>query len=253
MHLLLRDQLLLGLQTAGLILLSIRIWWTGLYRTYPSFFLYLLFALLQSVVLAAIPYSSSAYRYAWLATEGLIACFYALVVLELYSAVLRDLTGIARLSRRYIQGSLALAIAISIILLALEKSSTHLVAGFLLFERSVVSSLVIFVLLVTMFLAYYPVTLTRNVILYSGAYTFYFLAKATLLFLLNRTQRPSPFTTSSLIAISTMCLLFWSFTLNKQGEAKRVVVGHRWNPEDEARILSRLKAINESLIRAGKR
>lgn len=253
MHLLLRDQLLLWLQTAGLVLLSVRIWWTGLYRTYPSFFLYLLAALLQSAVLAAVPYASSAYRYAWLATEGLIACFYALVVLELYSVVLRDLTGIARLSRRYIQGALFLAIVVSVLLLALEKSSTYLVPAFFKFERSIVSSLVIFVLLVTAFLAYYPIQLTRNVILYSGAYTFYFLAKATLLFLVNRTLRVPPLTTSLLIAISTMCLWFWLFTLNRQGEAKRIVVGHRWNPEHEAAILSRLKAINESLIRAGKR
>ena len=252
MHLLLRDPFLLEIQTTGLVLLSIRIWWTGLYRTYPSFFSYLLIALLQSAVLAFLPYSSSGYRYAWLAFEGLIACLYILVVLELFSVVLRDLPGIAKLSRRYIGGSLLLAIAISVGLLALEKSTTYLVAAFLMFERSVVSSLVIFVLLMTVFLAYYPIQLTRNVILYSGAYTFYFLAKATLLLLENRTHQVSPFTNPLLIGISTMCLWFWSFTLSRRGETKRVVVGHRWNPEDEARILSRLKAINESLIRTGK-
>jgi hypothetical protein len=46
-------------------------------------------------------------------------------------------------------------------------------------------------------------------------------------------------------------LIFWLFALSPQGEKKTLVVGHRWNLEDEALLLAKLRAINERLIRAG--
>jgi hypothetical protein len=253
MHLLLRDQLSLVIQTVCLILLCVRMCWTGLYRVYPYFFVYLLLALLQACILASQPYDSLGYRYGWLGTEGLIACFYALVVLELYSVVLRNVGGIARLSRRFIQGSLILAIVMSLLLLALEKSTNYLIAGFFLVERSIVASLVIFVLLVSAFLAYYPVPLSRNVIFYSIGYAFYFLAKAALLFMINQNHSEAPVIGTLLIVVSTGCLMFWLVALNRRGEQTTMVVGHRWNPRDDSRVLSRLQAINDSLIRSGKK
>jgi hypothetical protein len=253
MHLLLRDQLSLVLQTVCLILLSGRMCWSGLYRIYPYFFIYLLLALLQATVLATQPFDSLGYRYGWLGTEGLIACFYALVVLELYSVVLRNVAGIARLSRRFIQVSLALAIVISLLLLAFEKSTNYMISGFFLVERAIISSLVIFVLLVSAFLAYYPVPLSRNVIFYSIGYAVYFLAKAAMLFVYNRIHSVPPALPTLLIVVSTSCLLFWLIALNRRGEQKSMVVGHRWNPADDYQILSRLQAINDSLIRSAKK
>jgi hypothetical protein len=48
-------------------------------------------------------------------------------------------------------------------------------------------------------------------------------------------------------------MLFWLVGLSRQGEEKRLVIGHRWNREDQDRVLERLKAINASLLRTGKR
>lgn len=253
MHLLLRDQLLLVVQATGLVLLCIRMSWIGLRRVYPYFFVYLLLGLLQIVVLFFVPYSGVLYRDTWVVSEGLIVCFYALVVLELYSAVLRNLVGIARLSRRYIEASLALAVVASLLLLVLEKSSTYLATAFIIFERAVVFSLVIFVLLVSAFLAYYPVPLARNVIVYSSGYVVYFLAKATMLFLVNRSHQRSPIGESLVESVSAACLFFWLFALNRRGEEKTVVVGHRWNPGDDAVVLLKLQALNDSLVRSARK
>jgi len=251
MHLLHRDQILLSIQTLSLALLAVRIWWSGLYRLYPCFFLYLAADLLQATILASVPYGTLLYRDSWVATEGLIACSYALVILELYSVVLRDLVGIARLSRRYIMANWALAVSISLIMLTLESTSTYLAAGFLLVERVIVTSLVILVLLVSFYLAYYPVPLNRNVVVYSLGYVVYFLTKAATLLLTNHSHQWPPFINVILIGVSTACLIFWLFALSPQGEKKTLVVGHRWNLEDEALLLAKLRAINERLIRAG--
>jgi hypothetical protein len=49
------------------------------------------------------------------------------------------------------------------------------------------------------------------------------------------------------------CQLFWLFALGRQGEQKRVVVGHHWKPSDEQRLLGQLEAINASLLRSRKK
>jgi hypothetical protein len=52
------------------------------------------------------------------------------------------------------------------------------------------------------------------------------------------------------MGVSVACLVFWAIGLSRQGEKKRVVVGHQWNPGDEQRLRAQLDAINASLLRA---
>jgi hypothetical protein len=240
-------------QALALLCLVVRLWWTELYRVYVFFFCYLLLGLLQSSVLAFVPLRSPSYVYAWLAAESLIVCFYVLIVLETYAIVLRDLPGIASLSRLYIKASVGVAILVSVLLLALEKVPAHAAAAFLVFERVIVSSLMVFVLLVMAFLAYYPVPLSRNVIVYSIGYAVYFLAKAAGLLITTSSHQGYSGVSLFLVGTSTACLIFWIFALNRKGETKTVVVGHQWNSGDEQQILSQLQAINDSLVRSARK
>jgi len=247
------QQFLLALQAAAVVGLCVRFFWTGLYRIYVYFFIYLLLLIAQAIVLSSVPFHTNAYRDAFLVTEGLIACSYSLVVLELYSIVLRDLAGIASASRRYIKITLALAIGFSALLLVFEKTPGSTVARFLIFERVAVSSLVVFVILISVFLLYYPIHLSRNAVVYSIGYAFYFLIKAAALFIGNVDNRwLRQFDTLRIVA-ATACLLFWTFALSRRGESGAITLGHHWKPEDEERVLSRLQAINASLLRAGRK
>jgi len=247
------QQFLLALQAAAVVGLCVRFFWTGLYRIYVYFFIYLLLLIAQAIVLSSVPFHTNAYRDAFLVTEGLIACSYSLVVLELYSIVLRDLAGIASASRRYIKITLALAIGFSALLLVFEKTPGSTVARFLIFERVAVSSLVVFVILISVFLLYYPIHLSRNAVVYSIGYAFYFLIKAAALFISNVDNRwLRQFDTLRIVA-ATACLLFWTFALSRRGESGAITLGHHWKPEDEERVLSRLQAINASLLRAGRK
>ena len=245
----LEQQLLLALQTCALVGLIIRLWWTGLFRTYPFFFGYLLASLLQTAVLPLVPYRSLAYRNAWLATEGLIVCEHVLVVLELCKVLLRDLPGITTVARRYIKWTMSVAIAGSLVLLRVERAPVSVIGYFFTCERSIVSSLVIFVLLTMLFLVYYPVPLNRNVIAYSIGYTVYFLTKASAIFLRNLTPTWYREASTVLLVISTVCLIFWLFTLSRRGETRAMVVGPQWSPETEEQLLSKLRAINAGLVR----
>jgi len=247
------QQLLLVVQTAAQLGLCIHILRNRLQHTYVYFFAYLLVALLQTVLLVFTPYDRSAYVYIWLSTEGLIVLLYALIVLELYGIVLGNLAGLASVSRRYLRITLAAAILISFTLLAFEKSPASLTGYFLILERALVGSLVIFVLFLMLFLVYYPVPLNRNVIVYSVGYAVYFLTKAAALFVRNVGHRWDRPLSDLLIAVSTSCLLFWMFALNSSGETKSMVIGHKWHPEDEEWLLSQLNEINANLSRAARK
>ena len=183
MHQLPLDQLVLvSIQTALLIALIARIWSAGLYRVYPYFFSYLVAQLLQVLILSAVPFRGSAYPYIWVGTEAMIVCFSVLIVVELYRVIFRDLPGIASVSRRYMKITVAVGILVSLFLFRFEETPANYVSTFLVIERGIDFSLVLFILLVSAFLTYYPVSLNRNVVVYSIGYAFYFLIKATALF-----------------------------------------------------------------------
>jgi hypothetical protein len=248
------DQLVLVIaQAALLITLIARLWSADLYRIYPFFFSYLLAELLRTALLSFIPFRGRVYPQFWVAGEVIVACFYALIVVELYRMVLRDLPGIATTSRRYITGTVVVATLGSLLLLGLEEKPKNLVSATFVIDRAVVFSLVIFILLVSIFLVYYPVRLSRNVVSYSVGYAVYFLTKATALFVRTLGHYVGPQIGTALLIVSSVCLLFWILTLNRQGETLTVVIGHKWKSDDEARLLSKLKDINAHLVAAGKK
>jgi hypothetical protein len=244
------QQILLVVQIAALVTLCLRMWLAGLHRVYVYFFSYLVLELLQSLIPVLVPLHSRLYRDAFVASQAFIVAFYALVVLELYSKVLGDLTGIANLARRYIQIILALAIGIALLLLGLVKSKATVTGYLNTFEQTVMASLVVFVLLVTLFLVYYPVPLGRNIIVYLMGYVIYFLTREAVELVINLGHHWIRVVSSLEMTVSVLCLTFWIMTLRREGETRRAVVGHQWNPADEQRLRAQLDAINASLLRS---
>jgi len=225
---------------------------TKLFRKYPCFFGYLLVACAQALVFLLVPYDSASYRDWWLITQALLTCFCALIVLELYGLILSDLTGIASFSRLYLKISIGVAILVSLLLLLVEKTPHDRYSGFMVVDRAIVTSLLVFVLLLTAFLVYYPIPINRNLVVYSIGYAVYFLAKAGFLLAVNVSNTGYRLFGIAVITASTVCMLFWLVGLSSRGEEKTLVIGHRWNREDQDKVLERLKAINASLLRAGR-
>lgn len=247
------QQFLLIAQAAIMTALCIRLCLAGLYRVYPFLFSYLLASFLSIGVSLAVPFDSLLYRNSWLVTESVSICLYVLVVLELYSNVLHDTVGIASLSRRYIQIILGIAITASLLLLEMEKTEGGTVAHLFVFERAIMFSLVLFLLLLTAFLVYYPIPLKRNVIVYVIGYAVYFLMKASAIFINNIGYYWNRELSNVRMVACFACLVFWFFALNRRGEAKTVILGHQWNTQDEDRLLAQLKAINASLARTARK
>ena len=245
------EKVLLALQGLALIGVIARLVATGLFRTYKSFFAYLLIQLGQFSIPLFIDRNYNLYAYAFFGTEAVISVFYALNLLELYSLVFRNLRGIATISSRYIRISVALAIGASLLVIRLERASNPLDQLFTA-ERIIVSSLMLFVFLITLLLAYYPISLNRNVINYSIGYAVYFTSKALALYLRNNGRDwVYPLSEVSL-AVSTACLIFWIFALRPDVDQDQGPWVRQWNPRDHEKLLEQLEAINASLIRVRK-
>jgi hypothetical protein len=245
------QQILLVVEIVALACLCLRMWVAGLHKIYVYFFGYLVLELLQTLIPLLVPFDSRLYRDAFVGSQVFIVAFYALVVLELYSKVLSDLPGIASTARRYIKIVLAAGVGIALLTTGLETPRTTLTGYVHSFERIVMSSLVVFVVCVSLFLVYYPIPLGRNVIIYLMGYAVYFLTRAAISLMMNNIGVNWNRQLSSIaMTVSVLCLTFWIIALSRQGESRRVVVGHQWNPADEQRLRAQLDAINASLLRA---
>jgi len=247
------QQILLTIEIVALLALCVRLWSGGLYRTYPYFFGYLILEFAQSLIPVLVPVESNTYRDLFVASEALIVVSYVLVVLELYSKALRDMAGISRVARRFIRTVIVLAILVAMAPFGVEKNTATMTGYVFLFERVVMSALVVFLLLISGFLLYYPVPLGRNAIVYLSGYAVSFLTAATVTLVNNLGYSWNRLLGGANMAIFVGCLMFWLFMLNREGENRRVVVGHQWNPGDEQRLLAQLDAINAILLRSAKK
>jgi hypothetical protein len=81
-------------------------------------------------------------------------------------------------------------------------------------------------------------------------YVIYFLTRETVELVINLGHHWIRVVSSLEMTVSVLCLTFWIMTLRREGETRRAVVGHQWNPADEQRLRAQLDAINASLLRS---
>jgi hypothetical protein len=263
------EKLVWWLEVAGYLVLYIRLRHERLTGIYRFFSMFLVFHLLRAValmtatavgrMLGEAPVSdffSRGYYWVWVITEPVQWVLYILVVLELYGLVFRNYKGIASLGRWAILFGLVVAVAIASLTLPLDLNSAEplpLLRYVLIIDRGVTSSLALFLILMSGFLASFPVKLSRNVIVYSIGYTVFFLTVASAV--LVRNISGEDYIVAVNIANEVLliaCLAVWAYLLNRRGEATPAVVPH-WAPAREQYLIEQLDAINASLMRAQQR
>ena len=113
--------------------------------------------------------------------------------------------------------------------------------------------LVIFLLLISLFMTWFPLRLKRNSVLYIAGFVVYFLTRSTGLLLTNLEPQERFLIDSVMITIASGCLLVWLVALRASGEQTMTVFGHRWDPASMARLTGQLDAINARLLRFSRR
>jgi hypothetical protein len=235
-----------------------RLFLSRLYRRYPFFSAYAIFFLVQVVYVATIDTRSKDYLFFYTVTTPLSWIFYVMVVLELYRAVLEEYPGLLTMGRWVMSGSLAVAIVLSALTLlprlqtpAFQRSK--MISYYMVIERGVVCSLMIFLLLILVLLRNFPVRLSRNTIIHSIVYSAFFLS-STLALLLREVFgiRVSSSVNLFIAAFNTVCVFLWAFLLNTKGEARLTSVSSL-SPEQEERILTQLHALNTTALRVSRK
>ncbi len=234
--------------------LLVKLAYTGLYRFYFWFSAYLGLEVVRSLILFAVGPKSDAYETIFLVTHPLSWLLSIMVVLELYSLALGNLPGIASLSRWVMSGSMAAAVALSALSLSADLSrqagSPRILALYSVIERGLVFSLVLFLLLISIFLMWYPISIRRNVVVHATLYSIHFLSVSFFTFIRNLVgSRVTTQVSIVLVFVDCVCFTLWIAWLSREGEETKVVVRSKWLPEDQDRLLRQLDSLSDALRR----
>ncbi len=245
--------LISALLTAGVVvrLLQGRLW-----TRYRFFFCFLVFALFRLAVVTFVPLSRKSYSVFFITTESINLVLYVLITLEIYSLLFERYPGIQSLSRWVTLAAMGISLLVAAMSLRpdVASKSRNLILDYLFIaDRGVLSGMAALILLMSLFLAWYPVSLPRNVITHTILFGVYFLAKASVVLVrnLSSSYTSQPYTTVVSI-VGSVCLLLWLLRLRPAGEAVLRVVGHQWNRADEEKLIRQLEQVNQALTRSAR-
>lgn len=167
------------------VVLLVRVVSLRLARSYPALTTWLAFNILTSAVFWIVRMGDAPYHWYFVFDESSFILLYCWMVLTLYANVLRDLPGLASLARRVIQVVLPVSAIGSLSLLAFERAPGGPVTSVYVVGRALITALALFVLMITAFIAWFPVRVSRNTIVYSIGFTVYLVSFSASQFLQN--------------------------------------------------------------------
>lgn len=244
--------LTIGLNAAVLVKLCV----TGLIKIYRLLFCYLVLDFFVTIVGSLIPHNTTAYGYYYFAVQTLKIGVAALVLMEIYALALESTPALAQFGRNSVGYILLGAALFPFALLWVDRSfytGPHpFIRAFFLFEQTTDGTMAAFLIVISIFLAWFPVRLRRNVIVYISGFIVWSLSRSAGLHFFNQNfankQLREAYGTAQIL-IGAGCLLYWLAAMRRQGEARTAVVGHLWNRQEAERLTEQLNAINDGLAR----
>jgi len=238
--------------------LAVRLFAGGLSHRYRAFFYYLIFTTLVGLVCLPLDPRQGLYQKVYVLTEPIGWIFFAWVVLELYSLVLKDYKGLYTVGRWTLLVAVALAVLGSAIIVMVPSHTagqmSRILPYYYVTERAIYFSLVVFLLTIVAFLLQYPVTLSRNIVLHSVVYTLYFLSNTVAYLILSAGGFSLIWLTRYALQLATLAaLMVWLVRLNPAGEQHSVRTRPAWMPGREEELIDQLNSLNEALLRASRK
>jgi len=244
---------LYGCNLLAFVALFARIVSIRLAKSYPAMSVWLGVNIVLSLLPWIVRMHHRSYSWFFICAEGSELFLYLFMVLELYGKVLRNLSGLASTARRVIPVIVTASVIGSASLLSFEGRPAKYLEWFYRVDRTVITSMVLFVLMITAFMVWFPIRVSRNTVVYSVGYAAYLVPKGASLFLLNSGHVAGWLSGTVGMAMSALCLLFWAVALHRAGETAVVSPGRLFHPREEGRLLTQLEAINQTLLRAAQK
>ena len=253
------QQFLWTVNVLGSALVAWRLYSLQLSGKYRFFFLNMVLSAARSVALLPYGPRTPTYYEIWVCTEPVLWLSYILVVYELYSLVLKQYQGIYSVGRWFFFG----AVATSSVVAALSVMTTTtnalsnirpLVFPYLLFERLAFTTLAIFLFLLLALIAWFPVPLSRNLLLYGAIYTGYFFVNNVMMMFQHIEGKDAiALATDIRLATAILCYGFWVFRLSRSGEARVTSLRLGRSLVEEQRLLGQLENLNATLLRTARK
>ena len=243
-------------QLLAYLLVLTRVFSSGLHHTYRWFTIYICYETARLGLFGFIPVATKLYGYIFFVTQPVTWCLYLLVILELYQLALKNHPGIAKFARRALIIAIWVSTLVSVATVAYEmrQASFNILRTYFVMERLILSSLLVFLLLFTAFLAYFPVPLNRNTVTHTRIFACYFLLRTVVLIFRNLITGDAAYGVNIVLSLlATGSLLAWAALLSRAGEEIPTSTSYRRDPEHEERLLAQLNAINRTLLSSAKK
>ena len=231
-----------------------KIWKEGLQVKYRFLALYLLWNAIGGFILLPIPRNTMLYFYAYSFARFVQWILDVLITLDLVSAITKRYVGIGTAARVAATVCLSVATVAAVLTSMLDFSTAPatypIISTFQLVDRTISFSVLAFLGLILAFLLWFPVHLSRNTVVYAAGFMLVFAARFSTAILSNLLGY-SPFLVLSTLQLGvfTCVLILWLVRLKSSNEQDETVIGHRWNPKEEGRLMAQLETVNESLLR----
>jgi len=229
----------------------------GLHAVYRYFFAYLAADALETGAGLIFQENRTLYGEIYFAGQSIKMILAVFVVLEIYRIALAGQPALARFGKSTVIYVLGAAASIAAAGFWLDASGppkrSAVVVRFTSFERTMDAWMLLFLLMIGIFMLWFPVRLKRNSVLYISGFLMYFLARSVGLLLSNAAPRLVNRLDNVMIATQIVCLILWTLVLQPAGEKATTVVGHRWDPDSADRLTHQLNAINSALLRLSRR
>ena len=246
-------QVLQYLNLAAAALLLGRLMTSRLTRSYPFLTAYFAADVMTSVAGIYFSHSRAVFLYVYVVDRVLRLGLGSLLILELYRLSLEGRPALAKFGQRAAGWCMALLVSVAAAGLylgpAVPAGRRPLVHYLLTFERTMDSVLAAALIVLALFLAWFPVRIRRNSAINIGAFTAYFLAHWAATLAANVWYASTREFNVALMGFSLACFFVWIAMLRPAGEARSVVTGSLWDETRMNRLTGQLDALNTRLMR----
>lgn len=248
------ERALFYLNFAAEIVLLWRLFHAEFYRTYRPLFWYWMVQAVGSAAALSAPMYTYQYLYVYWAVETITILAAVLVVQDLFRITFLEHPAVASFAKRGVLAALAIAAAVA--LSGIRLDSTILpgqypaIHRFATFERSMNFVILLFLLIFSALLVWFPIKVRRNIVVYISGFLL-FSASRSIGLLLSNLLPPGDtrLVSTVLLALTLTCLVIWIIGLQPEGELVTATPGYRRNPETMQRLSHQLDSINAALSR----
>jgi hypothetical protein len=246
--------------------LVIRLMLLSLHNVYRVFCAFVVVDLLSSIAAVILPWFQHRpdYRVIWMGGRAVSWVLALWMLYALLDAMLANLPGVRRLSRRVLTLVFIAAVILALLTAPPEYSAwtisssaapiARAVVAAYVIERAIFMAALIVLMAMLLFILWFPVQMPRNLALFSIGFLVFFATHTGLPLWHTFWPKLDILTFTSIEALLlASCYAYWLLFINRAGEEKPVRIGHSWGPAEQRRMIGQLEAMNDALLRAARR